>query len=357
MSTETGDVAFAVVRRGFDRTQVEERLGNLTAELDIAAAERESATEKLRAATRQLDASRAETRAAAAAAADANHELARLRAKVSELSTVPNTVDGMSERLQQMVRIAQDEVNDMRSRATASAAQILTMAQAEADELRERSTNERQEFEAERKSAEESLRSQLEESRIRLDELRNDSEGQRARLDKEAANLRAQAERELAAELQQRRTALVDELATLEAKRLDEAGRVVQAANEEAQRIRADAHTGVAAAQRELDELRTLQHQVSEQLTSVRALLDWTLPKIGTTSARPAGDGGMQAGEPIAPPQQAGEEPFGAMDDAEQVTDSADTASAVAVHEPRNDVASEPEQPAPLVRKAPMYGR
>jgi hypothetical protein len=55
----------------------------------------------------------------------------------------------------------------------------------------------------------------------------------------------------------------------------------------QADRIRTEAKAGVAEAHRELDELRALQHQVSEQLTSVRALLDWTLPRIAA-SGQPA---------------------------------------------------------------------
>jgi cell division septum initiation protein DivIVA len=154
MTAELDDVPFSVVRRGYDRTQVEERLNRLGAELDAAAAGRNAAVDDVRTLTRQRDASRNETQAARAANQEARTELERLRAQVAELSIIPHTVDGMSERLQQMVRIAQDEVNDMRSRATASAAQVLTMAQAEADELRERSNNERREFEAERRASE-----------------------------------------------------------------------------------------------------------------------------------------------------------------------------------------------------------
>ena len=81
------------------------------------------------------------------------------------------------------------------------------------------------------------------------------------------------------------------ELAALEARHKEEAARILEVANQdartrlaeatnEAQRIRAESRNDVAAAQRELEELRVLQHQISEQLTSVRALLDWTLPQI-----------------------------------------------------------------------------
>jgi chromosome segregation ATPase len=215
MRAELDDVSFAVVRRGYDRTQVEESVQRLNEQLAAAASARDSALEEVRALNRQLDVSRAETKSTTTAMAEVRAELNRLRGHVAELSTIPNTVDGMSERLQQMVRIAQDEVNEMRSRATTNATHVLTLAQAEADELRERSLAERNEFEAERRTAEEALRAQLEESQARLAQLRNDSDGQKARLDAEMAQRRAQAEEEFAAEIDSRRSGLLEELASL----------------------------------------------------------------------------------------------------------------------------------------------
>jgi chromosome segregation ATPase len=297
MTAELDDASFSVVRRGYDRAQVDERLSRLSAELEAAAAGRNAAVEDVRTLTRQRDASRNEAQAARSANSEARAELERLRAQVSELSIIPHTVDGMSERLQQMVRIAQDEVNDMRSRATASAAQVLTLAQAEADELRDRSLTERREFEEERRAAEESLRAQLDETQTRLDQLRHDSDGQMARLDAELAERRTRAEQALAAEMDEQRTGMQNELAALEARHREEAARILEVAQQdartrlveatsEAQRVRNESRNDVVAAQRELEELRALQHQISEQLTSVRALLDWTLPQISSHGPR-----------------------------------------------------------------------
>lgn len=314
MTAELDDATFSVVRRGYDRAQVDERLSRLTAELDAAAAGRNAAVEDVRTLTRQRDASRGEAQAARSAGNELRSEVERLRAQVAELSIIPHTVDGMSERLQQMVRIAQEEVNDMRARATASATQVLTLAQAEADELRERSIAERREFEEERRAAEESLRAQLDETQTRLDQLRHDSDGQMARLDAELADRRSRAEQGLAAEIEEQRTKMQNELAALEARHKEEAARILEVANQdarnrladatnEAQRVRAESRSDVAVAQRELEELRGLQHQISEQLTSVRALLDWTLPQI-SASARGGDRQAAAAERPIAPQQR-----------------------------------------------------
>ena len=282
---------FAVVRRGYDRAQVDEQIDMLSTQLRTALAARESAVSEVDVLSRRLEASIGDVQAARSDSAQRRSEVDKLRAQVAELSTIPHTVDGMSERLQQMVRIAQDEVNDMRQRATSSAAHVLALAQAEADELRERSEKERHEFETERRSAQEALRSQLEESRTRLEQLRNESDGQRARLDAELADRRAAADKQFAAEMEERRSAMLAELAAQEAARREDAGRILESAAQQAraqlaeagaesQRVRAESRQEVAAAQRELEELRALQHQVSEQLTAVRALLDWTLPQM-----------------------------------------------------------------------------
>ena len=290
------DGPFPVVRRGFDRAQVEERLGKLLAERDAAHAARQSALADLERLSRELDVSRGETRAARTELIESRATAERLAAQVSELSTIPTSVDGMSDRLQQMVRVAQDEVNDMRARATRGAAQILSMAQAEADELLENSRQERREFEADQHKSQDELRVRLEESRTRLAQMREEADGQRARLDAELAERRAREEQALASDIAERRDVHMAELGTQEKRQRDEAQRIVDAASTqaravvaeaaaEAERSRTSLRDQVTRAQDELEQLRALQHQVAEQLTGVRSLLDWTLPRV--TSAAP----------------------------------------------------------------------
>ena len=124
MTADLDGLPFTVVRRGFDRAQVEERLGKLLAERDAAHAARQSALADLERLSRALDVSRGETRSARTELAESQARAERLSAQVAELSTIPSSVDGMSDRLQQMVRVAQDEVNDMRARATRDAARL-----------------------------------------------------------------------------------------------------------------------------------------------------------------------------------------------------------------------------------------
>src|SRR3954471_15051835 len=139
MRAEHDDAPFAVVRRGYDRVEVDAAMRRLRTEIDSALLARDVARDDLRMANSQLEQARVETQEARAAANEARADVERLTAQVHELTTIPTTVDGMSQRLQQMVQIAQSDANDLRTRATSGAAQVLSMAQAEADELPERS--------------------------------------------------------------------------------------------------------------------------------------------------------------------------------------------------------------------------
>jgi cell division septum initiation protein DivIVA len=313
MTADLDGLPFSVVRRGFDRAQVEERLGKLLAERDAAHAARQSALADLDRLSRELDVSRGETRAARTELAESRSEVERLTAHVAELSTIPSTVDGMSDRLQQMVRVAQDEVNDMRARATRGAAQILSMAQAEADELVDGSRQQRREFEAEQHQAQDELRVRLEESRTRLAQMREEADGQRARLDAELAERRSREEQSLASDIAERRDVLMTELGAQEKRQREEAQRIVDAASNEARAVLAEAaaeaersrtqlRDHVSRGQEELEHLRALQHQIAEQLTGVRSLLDWTLPRVTAPAPTPMSATTLSATPPQAQP-------------------------------------------------------
>src|SRR4051812_9925784 len=157
MRAEHDDVPFAVVRRGYDRVEVETAMRRLRTEIDSALLARDVARDDLRMANSHLEQARAETHEARAAANEARAEIERLTGQVHELTTIPTTVDGMSERLQQMFFFKQKTAYEMRTRATSGAAQVLSMAQAEADELQERSRAERAAVEADLRAAREQL--------------------------------------------------------------------------------------------------------------------------------------------------------------------------------------------------------
>jgi hypothetical protein len=373
MTADLDGLPFSIVRRGFDRAQVEERLGKLLAERDSAHTARQNAVAEHERTSRELDVSRGETRAARAELAERRSEVDRLAGQVAELSTIPSTVDGMSDRLQQMVRVAQDEVNDMRARATRGAAQILSMAQAEADELRESSRQERRTFEADQRSSQDELNARLDEARTQLASMREEVDGQRARLDAELADRRAHDEQVLAAEIADRREVMLGDLATHEKRQREEAQRIVDAAADRARtlvsdaaaetdRARSHAREQVQRATEELEQLRALQHQVAEQLAGVRSLLDWTLPRINPAVAAVVTDEALRSGPATTVADAPPSPPVAMVPEAPTASDAprsalpevpADDPLAGSVFEPRG--ADEPRIFEPSAPDAPVF--
>ena len=124
---------FEVVRRGYDQEQVEAHLRRLDAEMRILATDRDAAVDQSAQLTRELDDSRARAE--------------RLRAQVRTLVSPQQSVQGMSERMRSMLRMAEDEVAEMLQRADnevtknlhdaeQKAAGIVEEARAEADAIR-----------------------------------------------------------------------------------------------------------------------------------------------------------------------------------------------------------------------------
>src|SRR5882757_5986856 len=129
--------AFAVTRRGYDPVQVDDYLRHLDAQLRMLAADRDAAVEQNGQLTRQVNVAWAETD--------------RLKGQMRRLSAPPESVEGMSERLQSMLRLAQDEVSERRKRAEAEATEIVSRAEAEAGELPRQNESIRRQLEHERK--------------------------------------------------------------------------------------------------------------------------------------------------------------------------------------------------------------
>ena len=109
---------FEVVRRGYDQEQVEAHLRRLDAEMRILATDRDAAVDQSAQLTRELDDSRARAE--------------RLRAQVRTLVSPQQSVQGMSERMRSMLRMAEDEVAEMLQRADNEVAKNLHDAEQKA---------------------------------------------------------------------------------------------------------------------------------------------------------------------------------------------------------------------------------
>ena len=99
MLPSLGSSQFDVVRRGYDRAQVEDTVDALQADLQILAADRDATTSQAEALAQALDSARG--------------EIEELHDQLDRLSRAPISVKGMSERLQRMLRLAQDEAAEI----------------------------------------------------------------------------------------------------------------------------------------------------------------------------------------------------------------------------------------------------
>ncbi|MBV9922767.1 MAG: hypothetical protein JOY78_18215 [Pseudonocardia sp.] len=302
---------FAVVRRGYDQEQVEAHLRRLDAEMRILATDRDAAVDQSAQLTRELDDSRARAE--------------RLRAQVRTLVSPQQSVQGMSERMRSMLRMAEDEVAEMLQRADAEvakrlhdaeqlAATVVEEARSEADSIRMQSKAEaeaaeeqiarrRAELEAEEGAHGERLvntrdtaEREIAEARARLAAEQEehtqaaaaanaDADRRRSQAWAESEARRRQVEADFRIAMDQRRKAALtaltaEQLATRTAteemrERAHADGRrMIEAAQAHAARIVADAANAVAR-------LRAQRQRMVAQLTASRADLDALVAALG----------------------------------------------------------------------------
>lgn len=115
------DTGFQVVRRGYDQAQVDDHLRRIDAEIRILSTDRDAAVIQSDQLNRELD--------------DARVRAERLRAQVRSLVAPPQSVQGMSERMRSMLRLAEDEVADMLSRANSEATRRIHEAEQQAAQI------------------------------------------------------------------------------------------------------------------------------------------------------------------------------------------------------------------------------
>lgn len=276
---------FDITKRGYSRMQVEEHLEQLDSQLKILAADRNAAAAQAAELTSQLELART--------------TIDDLNKQVERLAQPPTTLEGLSERLQRMMRLTQEECEEMRAKAHAEADHTRAKAQAEADELRGKYELQLKELDERRIAMEEEHRGVLETARRQAAEI-----VEKARTEAEAAEIAAQARRTQVEEdfeiaMASRRTESMRALAEQEATSKSEAERRVREATEEANRRRHEAVTEATARLQEATQeanrrvreateesnrrinhaaqrvaaLRKLRAKVAEQLTSARELV------------------------------------------------------------------------------------
>jgi chromosome segregation ATPase len=298
------NTGFEVVRKGYDQAQVEAHLRRLDAEMRILATDRDAAVDQSGQLTRELDDSRARAE--------------RLRAQVRTLVSPQQSVQGMSERMRSMLRMAEDEVAEMLARADTEvtkrlhdaeqqAATILESARADADATRlqmkadaaaaeEQDAMRRAELEAEARAHQEHLATtgeaterEIAEARARLDADRQEhldaaaaadaaAERRRANAWAESEARRAQVEADFRIAMDQRRkealTALTAEQLATRTATEELRGRADVQARQTVEAARAQAAEIVSEAGAAVVRLRAQRQRMVAQLVGSRSDLD-----------------------------------------------------------------------------------
>jgi len=254
---------FDISRRGYDRGQVDEHLDRLDADLRILAADRDAAVARAAELAKQVENQRMQI-------VNNDRELARLAA-------APTNMEGMSERLQRMLRLAGDEAAEIRARAESDAAEMTARIEADGAALRDRYQRLIAEMEDRRAEMEAEHRSVLEQARADAAKIVADATAQARQTETEAAARHRQVEEDFEIAMSARRADAMRALAEQEATSKAEAERRVASATAEANRRLQDATEistrRVSEAQAEVDRLRILRDRISTQLRQVRSVL------------------------------------------------------------------------------------
>ena len=324
---DTGST-FELVRRGYEPTQVNRRIEELTAAVAQAAAQRDALAARLDAAERD---------------------------RPEPVPVVePATFESLGARVGQILTLANEEADELRRTAYADVSGERQRAQEESDRIREeadryaadtRSTAETQAtriVEDARRAADERLDTAERDAAARIQEAEAIYEEQRAKAVQSAADFettlaerRKIAEEEFQRQLEQVERRLDEATQTLEGARAEaqhveatakaEAGNLVRAAEAQAASIVEDARTRAARmraeSDRELAAATQRRDAINAQLGNVRQMLA-TL--TGSVTAPDPFAADQPASEPQAPEQAVADEATGEQADAADEPSSAD---------------------------------
>ncbi|TDV54032.1 chromosome segregation protein [Actinophytocola oryzae] len=276
---------FDITKRGYSRMQVEEHLEQLDSQLKILAADRNAAAAQAGELTSQLELART--------------TIDDLNKQVERLAQPPTTLEGLSERLQRMLRLTQEECEEMRAKATAEADHTRAKAEAEADELRGKHEARLRALDERQIAMEKEHRGVIEKAEADAAEVVAKAKAEAEAAEIAAETRRRQVEEDFEIAMASRRTESMRALAEQEATSKSEAERRVREATEEANRRRHEAVTEATARLQEAGDeanrrvreatdeanrrinhaaqrvaaLRKLRAKVAEQLTSARELV------------------------------------------------------------------------------------
>ena len=292
-----------MVRRGYDQGQVDTHLRRLDAEIQILATDRDAALDQSAQLARELDEARARAE--------------RLRVQVRSLVSPPQSVQGMSERMRSMLRLAEDEAGEMLAQATleadqhrrdadAHAVQVVAAAeeqaaalrassQADAERALEKVARVRAEMQDELKAGQDQLAADRAAATAQLVAAREQAEKQRVASWNESERRRKEIEEDFTIAMNRRRSEALAQLtaerdrlerqietirSTTEARARAELERARTAARAELEQAQLTAQAITADANRRVHELVQIRRRILEQLGGTRAALDESLATL-----------------------------------------------------------------------------
>src|SRR5215203_1073851 len=256
--------SFDVVLRGYDRSQVADTIERLEADFRIALADRDAAVARSSDMASQL--------------AALHGEIESLRRKAATASAP--TFENISERIQHMLQLAEEEAGEIRRAAELEAQAVREQTAAEERALLERHAAGQAEVERMLAEARHNAEQIAQKAQLRADELVAKAQDRVARLDAESHARRAKAAR---AEEERERVST------------EAARQRIAAAEQRAAHL-------VAEAEAKAEAIREVRDELTGRLLQARQLLS-TLPDLSDRPEQPASMDRTQAHEPERRPQ------------------------------------------------------
>ncbi|MGY2065018.1 hypothetical protein [Blastococcus sp. SYSU DS0619] len=262
--------SFDVVLRGYDRSQVAETIERLEEDFRIALADRDAAAARTADLAGQLSALHGEVEA--------------LRRKAATASAP--TFENISERIQHMLQLAEEEAAEIRHAAENDAMAVREQTAAEERALLERHAAGQAEVERMIAEARHSAEQIAQKAQIRADELVAKAQERVARLDAESQARRAKVEEDFDIAQRARRAEAARAEEDRERVSVQAARQRISAAEQHAAQLVADAEARAEA-------IREVRDELTSRLVQARKLLD-TLPDLGDRPQQSRDDAGTE---------------------------------------------------------------
>lgn len=303
---------FDVVWHGFDRAQVKQYLEDLEDEIKLISADRDAALSQVADLTEQLTA--------------AHSRITELTKQVGELVELPKNTDDLDERCKRMVQLAHHQAAEITARAQAAATHAWAGAEESAAKLRAGYEKLLKDLDKQHHEVRSQHGRAVEQAQTHVAEMTTAATKRRHELDAQAEQRRVKLEEEFERVMAGKRQALAKEIEQQRAATRAESERRIREATEESERRLRDAtdrserklretsdecHRRVTDATRQVQDLQSLRHRITDQLRSAHKLMRDASPLLEPLTDEQHTVNGSKAGVPQQRVQQPGTPPGG----------------------------------------------